>query len=64
MECKRLDGKQPLNQKYVNEGICRFVGDSPQYSSYNHQNIMLGLVVKKIDRSVVMNAISDIHTKG
>lgn len=63
VECKRLDGTQPLNQKYVNEGICRFVGDSPKYSSYNNQNIMLGFVVKEIDCSVVISAISDIHTK-
>lgn len=63
VECKRLDGTQFLNQKYVNEGICRFVGDTPKYSSYNKQNIMLGFVVKDINYSVVIRKISDIHTK-
>ncbi len=63
VECKRLDGTQSLNQKYVDEGICRFVGDTPKYSSYNNQNIMLGFVVKDIDCSVVISAITDIHTK-
>lgn len=63
VECKRLDGTKSLNQKYVDEGMGRFVGDSPKYSSYNNQNIMLGFVVKEIDCSVVISAISDIHTK-
>ena len=62
VECKRLDGTKSLNQKYVDEGIGRFVGDSPKYSSYNNQNIMLGFVVKEIDCSVVISDISNIHT--
>lgn len=61
VECKRLDGTQSLNQKYVDEGICRFVGDTPKYSSYNNQNIMLGFIVKDIDCAVVIGAITDIH---
>lgn len=63
VECKRLDGTKSLTQKYVNEGICRFIGDSPKYSSYNNQNIMLGFVVKSIDCTVVIRSISDVHTK-
>lgn len=63
VECKRLDGTQSLNQKYVDEGICRFVGNTPKYSSYNNQNIMLGFVVKDIDCSVVISTITDIHSK-
>lgn len=63
IECKRLDGTKNLNQKYVDEGVCRFVGDTPKYLSYNNQNIMLGFVVKDIDCSVVVGAINDIHTK-
>ncbi len=63
VECKRLDGTRSLNQKYVDEGICRFVGDTPKYSSYNNQNIMLGFIVKDMDCSVVISAITDIHTK-
>ncbi len=62
VECKRIDGTKSLNQKYVDEGIGRFVGDSPKYSSYNNQNIMLGFVVKEIDCSVVISDISNIHT--
>lgn len=61
VECKRIDGTKSLNQKYVDEGIGRFVGDSPKYSSYNNQNIMLGFVVKEIDCSVVISDISNIH---
>lgn len=63
VECKRIDGTQSLNQKYVDEGICRFVGDNPKYSSYNNRNIMLGFIVRDVDCSVVISAISDIHTK-
>lgn len=63
VECKRLDGTHSLSQKYVDEGICRFVGDTPKYSSYNNQNIMFGFIVKDIDCSVVISAITDIHTK-
>lgn len=63
VECKRLDGTKSLNQKYVVEGIGRFVGDHPKYSSYNNQNIMLGFVVKEMDCSVVIREISDIHEK-
>lgn len=63
VECKRLDGTKFLNKKYVDEGIGRFVGDSPKYSSYNNRNIMLGFVVKEIDCFVVIHEISDIHLK-
>ena len=63
VECKRLDGTKSLNQKYVDEGICRFVGDTPKYSSYNNKNIMLGFVVKDIDCSVVIRDIPEIHNE-
>lgn len=63
VECKRLDGTKSLNQKYVDEGICRFVGDTPKYSSYNNKNIMLGFVVKDIDCSVVISEITNIHNE-
>lgn len=63
IECKRIDGSSSLNQKYVDEGICRFTGDIPKYSSYNNRNIMLGFIVKEIDCAVVISAITDIHTK-
>lgn len=47
VECKRLDGTNNLNQKYVNEGIIRFI--SKKYSSHYNQNFMLGFAVKNID---------------
>lgn len=61
IECKRLDGTQSLNQMYVEEGICRFVGNAPKYSSYNKHNIMLGFIVKDVDYSVIISAITNIH---
>lgn len=64
VECKRLDGEMTLNQKYVNEGICRFIGDAPKYSSYNNRNIMLGFVVKDIDCVATIKVIADIHAKS
>lgn len=61
IECKRVDGTQVLNQKYVDEGICRFIGSRPKYPSYNHRNIMLGFVVRNIDRSAIIDEIAKIH---
>ena len=50
-----------MNQKYVDEGICRFTGDSPKYPSYNRRNIMLGFVIEDINRDDTINAIAQIH---
>lgn len=61
VECKRIDGTASLNQKYVEDGICRFTGETPKYSSYNNRNIMLGFIVKDIDHTTSITAISDIH---
>lgn len=63
IECKRIDGTLTLNKKYVEEGICRFIGETPKYSSYNNRNIMLGFVVKNMDCTIVIRAITDIHTE-
>lgn len=63
IECKRIDGTKVLNKKYVDEGICRFIGSPPKYSSYNNRNIMLGFVVKNIDYKIVVSEISNIHDK-
>jgi len=49
IECKRIDGSHSLNEKYVKEGIQRFVGSSPKYISYYGRSIMLGYVVSSID---------------
>lgn len=63
IECKRIDGTLLLNQKYIDDGVCRFTGNHPKYSSYNNKNIMFGFVVKNIDCTVMINNISDIHIK-
>lgn len=62
VECKRIDGTRGLNRKYVDEGISRFTVDPPKYPSYHHRNIMLGFVVKSVNRNTVIRAIAKIHT--
>lgn len=64
IECKRLDGSNILNEKYVTEGICRFVLDNPKYSSHNKKNIMLGFIVKNIDVEKNAQKINDIQNKN
>ena len=61
VECKRLDGTNSLNKKYVVDGICRFVGDTPKYSSYNKKNIMLGFIVADVDSMVIISEITKTH---
>lgn len=61
IECKRIDGTYNLNQKYVKEGINRFV--TQKYSSYYGRNIMLGFVVKKINISDNAKLIENIQNK-
>lgn len=62
VECKRIDGTQVLNKKYVEEGISRFTNDPPKYPSYHHRNVMLAFVVKSVNRNAVIGAIAKIHT--
>lgn len=47
IECKRLDGTNTLNGKYVIEGIDRFVNE--KYTSHFSTNAMLGFIVNNID---------------
>lgn len=47
IECKRIDGTKALNEKYVTNGIKRFI--EGKYPSYKNVNAMLGFVVKPID---------------
>jgi hypothetical protein len=47
IECKRIDGTKNLNDKYITNGIDRFIGD--RYPSNKSVNGMLGFVVKSID---------------
>lgn len=49
IECKRIDGTAGLNIKYITDGVARFVGNSPKYSSYYGMNIMFGYVVHPLD---------------
>ena len=49
IECKRIDGNLNLNREYIDEGIRRFVWESPKYKSYYKMNCMLGFVVRCID---------------
>ena len=61
LECKRLDGTNSLNKKSVVDGICRFVGDTPKYSSYNKKNIMLGFIVTDVDSMIIISEITKTH---
>lgn len=47
IECKRIDGTKSLNDKYVTNGINRFVDD--RYPSNKSVNGMIGFVVRQID---------------
>lgn len=62
VECKRIDGTQVLNKKYVEEGITRFTANPPKYLSYHHRNVMLAFAVKSVNRNAVISAIAQIHT--
>ncbi|MCX6579356.1 MAG: hypothetical protein NT166_04165 [Candidatus Aminicenantes bacterium] len=55
-ECKRLDGSNDLNKKYIQEGILRFT--LGKYSAYYSLNGMLGFEVKKIDTPANMDKIN------
>ena len=62
VECKRLDSGSVLNNKYVKDGVSRFVGAVPKYSSFYNRNIMLGFCVKKHDITRNIIKIAYIHT--
>jgi hypothetical protein len=47
IECKRLDNKNSLNNKYITEGINRFIEE--KYPTHYRVNGMLGFVVKSVD---------------
>jgi len=51
IESKRIDGTKKLSQKYVTDGVDRFLSPTPQqpkYSSYYQENMIFGYVVKTI----------------
>lgn len=47
IECKRLDGKNKLNDAYVSNGINRYITE--KYPVYRNVNGMLGFVISDID---------------
>jgi len=49
IECKKINGTLPLNRAYIDEGIRRFAGDDPKYTSYYKTNGMIGFVVRNTD---------------
>lgn len=59
VECKRIDGSNDLNKKYVEEGVARFV--NRKYSTYYGKNLMLGFIVKAINIQFNANAIESIQ---
>lgn len=60
IECKRIEGSLTLNRKYIDEGMRRFVGKMPKYTSYYKINCMLGFVVKEIDISANVDCINQL----
>jgi hypothetical protein len=49
VECKRIDGTGGLNNKYVTEGINRFISIPPKYPLPLKAGAMLGFVVRNVD---------------
>ena len=48
IECKRLDGGNTLNHEYIKNGICRFTGNNPKYTSRYNESAMLAFLVQDI----------------
>ena len=61
IECKRLDGTTTLSKKYVTDGVSRFIGSTPKYSSYHKKNFMVGFIVRDIDFIELITDISSVH---
>ncbi|MDR3000459.1 MAG: hypothetical protein LBU89_04255 [Fibromonadaceae bacterium] len=57
IECKRLDGKNKLNNEYIANGIMRFTNER-KYPFYNDTAGMIGFVVEKIDIHKNISAIN------
>ena len=61
IECKRIDGERNLNRAYITNGVNRFLGKDPLYSSFYRSSGMLGFVVKSIDILDNTKKINAIH---
>lgn len=58
LECKRLDGTNNLNKKYIYNGILRFVQE--KYPTNLSVNCMIGFIVKKINISDNLKEIKNL----
>ena len=63
VECKRIDGNATLNKEYVINGVARFVGDSPKYTSRDKRNIMFGYIVNTVDIPNNVKKIEDLQDR-
>ena len=59
IECKRIDGTNELNKKYVSNGINRFI-ENEKYPSFKTANGMIGFVVNPIDIEKNTKCFSDL----
>lgn len=59
IECKRIDGTNKLNKKYISNGINRFI-ENEKYPSFKKVNGMLGFVVNSIDIEHKTKCFSDL----
>ena len=62
IECKRIDGTNILNKKYIDEGISRFVVEPIKYKTKTNRNIMFGFIVKDINIRENTIKIKNIHS--
>lgn len=59
IECKRIDGSNGLNDKYISNGINRFI-ENEKYPSFKKVNGMIGFVVNPIDIEKNTQIFSDL----
>lgn len=62
IECKRIDETLELNEKYIKEGMYRFI--SEKYSSAFNTNAMLSFVVKAMNIDDNINKINELITNN
>ncbi|GIZ07825.1 hypothetical protein [Flavobacterium sp. UMI-01] len=59
IECKRIDGSNTLNKKYIENGINRYIKNE-KYPSFKNVNGMIGFVVNPIDIEQNTNYFTDL----
>lgn len=60
IECKRIDGTNELNKKYILNGINRFI-ENEKYPSFKKVNGMIGFIVNPIDIEQNTKYFSDLR---